>query len=67
MAVHQPEFHNAWNDQVLVYGKMTKAQDNVVLVAVNLDPHHAQGCNFEVPLWRVRACRLGEHRRSRTC
>ena len=30
---------------------MTADRDDVVLVAVNLDPHDAQGCNFEVPLW----------------
>ena len=46
-------FYNAWNDQVLVYGKMTKAKDNIILIAVNLDPHHAQGCQFEVPLWEL--------------
>ncbi len=44
-------FYNAWNDQVLVYGKMTAAKDNIVLIAVNLDPHHAQSAAFEVPLW----------------
>jgi starch synthase (maltosyl-transferring) len=44
-------FCNAWNDNVLVYAKMTATRDNVVLVAVNLDPRHAQACDFEVPLW----------------
>ena len=42
-------FYNAFNDQILLYGKMTK--DNAILVAVNLDPQHAQSCDFEVPLW----------------
>lgn len=46
------EFHNAWNEQVLVYSKMTESRDNVIFVAVNLDPNQAQSCNFEVPLWR---------------
>jgi starch synthase (maltosyl-transferring) len=57
------EFHPAWNDHILVYSKMTgrydprtgrvvAAPDNAILVAVNLDPHHAQGCQFEVPFWR---------------
>ncbi len=45
------EFLNAWNDHVMVFCKMTPARDNAVLVAVNLDPHQAQGCSFEVPLW----------------
>jgi starch synthase (maltosyl-transferring) len=44
-------FYNAWNDNILVYGKMTASRDNVVLIAVNLDPHAVQECDFEVPLW----------------
>ena len=51
-ALHQLgnlRFYNAFNDQILLYGKMTK--DNAILVAVNLDPRHAQSCDFEVPLW----------------
>jgi starch synthase (maltosyl-transferring) len=46
------EFHNAWNDHVMVYSKITEARDNAILVAINLDPHRAQGCHFELPLWR---------------
>ncbi|MFO1074055.1 MAG: maltotransferase domain-containing protein [Geminicoccaceae bacterium] len=46
------EFLNAGNDQVVVYAKLTEACDNAILVAVNLDPAHAQGTQFEVPLWR---------------
>ncbi|MGF1477136.1 MAG: maltotransferase domain-containing protein [Geminicoccaceae bacterium] len=44
-------FQEAWDDHVLVYSKATDSLDNLVLVAVNLDPHHAHGCAFEVPLW----------------
>jgi starch synthase (maltosyl-transferring) len=44
-------FYNAWNDQVMVYGKMTRAKDNAILVAVNLDPDNGQQAHFEVPLW----------------
>jgi starch synthase (maltosyl-transferring) len=46
-------FYNAWNDNILYYGKMTPAKDNIILIAVNLDPHHAQAANFEVPLWEL--------------
>jgi starch synthase (maltosyl-transferring) len=46
------EFQPAYNDNVLVYTKITETLDNAVLVAVNLDPHHAQGAYFDVPLWR---------------
>lgn len=45
------EFYNAWNDNILYFGRMTPARDNFVLVAVNLDPDAAHGATFEVPLW----------------
>ena len=44
-------FYNAWNDNILVYGKSTPAMDNFLLFAVNLDQEHPQGASFEVPLW----------------
>ncbi|MBV8412309.1 MAG: alpha-1,4-glucan--maltose-1-phosphate maltosyltransferase [Alphaproteobacteria bacterium] len=44
-------FYNAFNDQVMVYGKATAAYQDMVLVAVSLDPHHVQEASFEVPLW----------------
>ena len=44
-------FYNAWNDKILYYGKRTADLTSFVLVAVNLDPHDAQGADFEVPLW----------------
>ncbi len=44
-------FYNAWNDNILVYGKSTPAKDNFLLFAVNLDQDHPHGCTFEVPLW----------------
>jgi len=44
-------FYNAWNDNILYYGKMTPAKDDFLLFAVNLDPQNAQGAHFEVPLW----------------
>jgi starch synthase (maltosyl-transferring) len=44
-------FLNAWNDNIIVYYKVNIARDNLVIVAVNLDPHNAYGANFEVPLW----------------
>ncbi len=44
-------FYNMWNDNILYYGKRTKDLSSFLLFAVNLDPHSAQGGNFEVPLW----------------
>ena len=44
-------FYNAFNDQVMVYGKATAAGEDMILVAVSLDPHGVQEAAFEVPLW----------------
>ncbi len=44
-------FYNAWNDNILYFGKYTDDRRDFVLVAVNLDPNTAQGAHFEVPLW----------------
>jgi len=48
-------FYNAFNDQILLYGKAARTRDRrlreMVLVAVNLDPHHVQEATFELPLW----------------
>jgi starch synthase (maltosyl-transferring) len=46
-------FCNASNDNILVYAKMTPARDNVILIAVNLDPRNVQSADFEVPLWEL--------------
>ncbi|MGA8403016.1 MAG: maltotransferase domain-containing protein, partial [Stellaceae bacterium] len=45
-------FHNAFNDQILYFSKAAPDLQNVVLVAVNLDPRFPQECDIEVPLWR---------------
>lgn len=45
------KFYNAWNDNILYYGKATADLDDFLLFAVNLDAHHAHGAHFEVPLW----------------
>jgi starch synthase (maltosyl-transferring) len=44
-------FYNAFNDQVLVYGKLSPDGAEMILVAVSFDPHNAQEASFEVPLW----------------
>jgi starch synthase (maltosyl-transferring) len=44
-------FYNAWNDQIVYFGKWTDDKSDFILVAVNLDPHTAQGAHFEVPMW----------------
>ena len=47
-------FYNAFNDQVLVYGKALPSHEDMILVAVSLDPHHVQEAVFEIPLWEWR-------------
>ncbi|MFZ5718061.1 MAG: maltotransferase domain-containing protein [Pseudomonadota bacterium] len=44
-------FYPAFNDQVLYYGKRDPSGREMVLVAVSLDPHHAQSADIEIPLW----------------
>ena len=42
-------FLPAWNDNVLVYAKTTESLDDVVVVAVSLDPHGSQDTHFDLP------------------
>jgi starch synthase (maltosyl-transferring) len=44
------QFHDADNDAILFYSKMTAARDNVILVVVNLDPHRRQNSFVYVPI-----------------
>ena len=43
-------FHQADNDLVLYYVKMTESRDNLLLIVVSLDPFHAQETFIQVPL-----------------
>lgn len=43
-------FHPSENDQILFYSKMTAARDNILLIAVLLDPHHPQSGFVHVPI-----------------
>jgi starch synthase (maltosyl-transferring) len=47
-------FLPADNDQILFFEKATPDRANVVLVAVSLDPYHAQSAAIELPLWQWR-------------
>ena len=44
-------FYPAFNDQVLLYGKRTPGDRDMILVAVSLDPHGVQEAAIEIPLW----------------
>ncbi|MEO3385358.1 alpha-1,4-glucan--maltose-1-phosphate maltosyltransferase [Mesorhizobium sp. CAU 1741] len=44
-------FHNAFNENVLYYGKSDPQSQDFLLFHVNLDPDNVQEFEFEVPLW----------------
>ncbi len=55
-------FYNAFNDNILYFGKHAPGEASRILVAVNLDPHNAHACDFEIPLWEWglgRSCGAG--------
>lgn len=43
-------FHPVDNEQLICYSKVTNEPSNVILVVVNLDPHHTQSGWIELPL-----------------
>jgi starch synthase (maltosyl-transferring) len=43
-------FHSVDNPDIIAFSKTTEDQSNVILVAVNLDPHHTQSGWVELPL-----------------
>ncbi|MDF2398565.1 DUF3416 domain-containing protein [Pseudomonas sp. 3MA1] len=47
------KLYNAWNDQILYFGKRSSDGGNFVLVAVSLDPFNPQEAHFELPLWEM--------------
>lgn len=47
------KLYNAWNDQILYFGKRSRDGGNFVLVAVSLDPFNPQEAHFELPLWEM--------------
>jgi starch synthase (maltosyl-transferring) len=47
------QFYNAWNDNIIYYGKRTADLSDFLLFHVCLDPHNQQGADFEVPLWEL--------------
>jgi starch synthase (maltosyl-transferring) len=40
------------NDQIMIYEKATPDRSNVVVIAVNLDPHGFQAANTEIPFYK---------------
>jgi len=50
LANRRLKFYQVDNEQILFYGKTTEDFSNIILVAVNLDPHHSHDGWVEVPL-----------------
>lgn len=44
-------FRPAYNDNILLFTKQTPGRDNVLLIAINLDPTQAQEADIELPLY----------------
>ena len=44
-------FYRAHNDQIILYGKWSPDREDMILVAVSLDPFHVQEAAIEIPLW----------------
>jgi starch synthase (maltosyl-transferring) len=47
------QIYNAFNDNILYFGKRSADGSNFILVAVSLDPNNVQEANFELPLWEL--------------
>ena len=45
------KFYNAFNENILYFGKTAPGHGDRILVAISLDPHSAQEADFEIPLW----------------
>ncbi|HEX2148333.1 MAG TPA: maltotransferase domain-containing protein [Pseudorhizobium sp.] len=41
----------AWNDNVMFFEKASPGRENVLLIAISLDPHNTQEADVEIPLW----------------
>ncbi len=49
-ADHRLRFHDVDNDQIIAFSKSTADLRDVILVVVNLDPHHVQSGWLQLPL-----------------
>lgn len=47
---HSLKFHEVNNEALVCYSKTTESLDNIILVVVNLDPHHTQSGWINLPL-----------------
>jgi starch synthase (maltosyl-transferring) len=50
---HRLRFYHADNERILFYGKTLPDLSNIVLVVINLDPHHVQSGWVRMPLYEL--------------
>ncbi|MCF6368180.1 maltotransferase domain-containing protein [Rhizobium halophilum] len=41
----------AWNDSIMFFEKASPGRENVLLIAISLDPYNVQEADVEIPLW----------------
>jgi starch synthase (maltosyl-transferring) len=56
-------FLPAHNEHILCFEKATEARDNVIVVAINLDPFNEQGADFELSWHTFHHWHLDDHAR----
>ncbi len=44
-------FYNAFNDNILYFGRYAARSADRILVAISLNPHGPEEADFEIPLW----------------
>ncbi|MCC8396760.1 DUF3416 domain-containing protein [Paraburkholderia sp. MMS20-SJTR3] len=54
-------FLTAHNDHILLFEKATEARDNVIVVAINLDPYNEQGADIELSWDTFQRWHLHDH------
>ncbi len=55
---HSLKFHDINNEALICFSKTTESLDNIILVVVNLDPHHIQSGWINLPLEKFK---MDEH------
>lgn len=44
-------FYNAFNDNIIYFGRHARSSADRILVAISLNPHAPEEADFEIPLW----------------
>jgi starch synthase (maltosyl-transferring) len=44
-------FYNAFNENIIYFGRHSGRSSDRILIAINLNPHAPEQADFEIPLW----------------